>query len=125
MRAILIAAALLLAASGVQAGEDSPPTTGAPSVADMLQRKQEHQLREQLAREGRWDEIKKMDEDKARRLHEQLEKAYLKVNQQLSRSGNVDGPVSTINNACEADSLGMKKMQPAKQGNNAAGSSGY
>lgn len=125
MRPILVAAALLLAASGALAGGDNMSAPGAPSVAEMLQRKQEHQLRGQLAKEGRWDEIRQMDQDQARRLHEQQEKIYMKENGRLSRSGTVEGPVSSKVYACEADGLRVQQLKPAIQGNNAAGSSGY
>jgi len=110
MRLILLAAVLSLIAAGAQAGDDG---AGAPSVADMLQRKHEHELRAELVAQGRWDEVRKLDEESTRRLRERQEQSYDKLNQQLLRSGNVDGPVSAVVNACEPDSLRLHKLNSA------------
>ena len=110
MRLILLAAGLSLIAAGAQAGDDG---AGAPSVADMLQRKHEHEWRAELVAQGRWDEVRKLDEENARRLRERQEQSYDKLNQQLLRSGNVDGPVNAIVNACEPDSVRLRKLKNA------------
>ena len=87
---LILAAALLLAASGVQAGGEGPR---AASVAEMLQRKQEQQLREQLAREGRWKEIREIDEERVRQSQVQKKQSFTKINDDLARDGGVDTPV--------------------------------
>ena len=101
MRPILIAAALLLAAFSVPVVADSAPAPGASSVAEMLQRKQEHQLREQLAKEGRWEEIRQMDEEQAQ--HQQIQKgqALNKVNEALARKDGADTAAGGAGNLCD------------------------
>ena len=92
MGPILIAAALLLTAASVQAGGDNTPAMRANSVAELMQRKQELLLREQLAKEGRWDEIRQMDEEQARRLQAHRNQSLKKLNEELAREGPVDAP---------------------------------
>jgi Spy/CpxP family protein refolding chaperone len=112
MKRIFVATALLLAASGAAAAADMPSETGATSVAEMLQRKQEHQLCDQLAREGRWDEIRQIDEEQTKRLREQQEKRYVTVNETLSRSNYVAGPGNeTLVNECNRESMRLRKLK--------------
>ena len=67
LNATLLATISLLMTSAVQAADDAAVQT-APSVAAMLQGKQEAQLREQYVREGRLDDVRKLDEAKAQRV---------------------------------------------------------
>jgi hypothetical protein len=71
-----------------------PPVTSAGAVAEMLQRRQESQLREQLAREGRWEEVKRMDEEQLRRQLIQKRQNITRLNAELAREGKVDPTVS-------------------------------
>lgn len=93
MRPLLVAIGLLFTVEAALAGTDSPAgdTSG---VAEMLQRKQEHQLREQFAREGRWDEIREMDEEQLRRQQVQTKQTLTRMNAELAREGTVDTPVN-------------------------------
>ena len=90
---LLIAIALLFTAETTLAGPDSEPSRTS-SVAEMLQRKHEHQLREQLAKEGRWDEIRQMDEEQLRRQQVQTKQTLTKLNADLAREGTVDTAVN-------------------------------
>ena len=67
MKRLLIATGLLFIAQAPLAVADSLPPARTSSVAEMLQLKQEHQLRGQLVREGRWEEARKLDEAQQRR----------------------------------------------------------
>jgi hypothetical protein len=88
---MLIAAALVMApASGM--AEAAGANNGATSVAEMMQRKQDHQLRAQLVTEGRGNEVWQLDEDNARRMRDEKESRYTTLNRVLSRSSNVEGP---------------------------------
>jgi len=60
----------------------------------MLQRRQESQLREQLAREGRWEEVKRMDEEQLRRQLIQKRQNITRLNAELAREGKVDPTAS-------------------------------
>jgi hypothetical protein len=103
---LLIAAALAMAsASGIAATEAVGANNGATSVAEMMQRKQDHQLRAQLVTEGRGNEVWQLDEDNARRMREKTEDRYTTVNKVLSRSSNVEGPdrVTPLNERIQAN----------------------
>ena len=92
MRSLLVALVLQFTAETALAAADGPAP--ASSVAEMLQRKQEHQLREQLAKEGRWDEVRQMDEEKLRRLQVQTKQTLTKLNAELAREGTVETQVN-------------------------------
>ena len=77
---ILIAAVITLAATCALA-DGYVPETRATSVAEMLQTKQ---LREQLTREGRLDELRKLDDEKRQKLREQQELLYSKLSDQIA-----------------------------------------
>ena len=86
MRPILVAAALLFTVEALAAG------TG--SVADMLQKKQEQQVRAQLVNEGRWDEVRELDAAQLRRQQAQAKQTLSRMNTELAREGSVDTPVN-------------------------------
>ncbi len=112
--ATLIPVALSLAAAGAQGADSVTVGSGASIVADMLQRKQEAELRAQFIREGRWEDVRKLDEAKAQRLQAQREQVYLRVNEELARSGNVEEPLTHVRAlACDPDALQMKKSKQA------------
>ena len=77
----LVASALTILGTGVRAGGDLPGVR-ATSVAEMLQTKQ---LRGQLAREGRWEEIRKLDDEMRQKHREQREQLYSKLNNEISK----------------------------------------
>ena len=109
IKAACFAAALLIIAPCAQAAPDSVAVKGTSSVADMLQRKQETQLHEQLVREGRWDEVRKLDEAKAERLQAQRDRVYLRVNSELAPKGGTDGPqIDARGIECDPNDLRIK-----------------
>ena len=87
-----MATAFWLAASGVQAGGDNPSALRATSVAEMLQSRQEAQLREQLAQQGRWDEVRELDQAQAQRLAAHKKQTLTKINGQLAAVTPIDTP---------------------------------
>lgn len=91
LTAIFTAVALSLAAAGAQAIEKATAVGGASSVADMQLRKQDADLRAQLVKEGRWEEIRNMDEVTARRLQAQRDQRYIQVNEALSHNTGAEG----------------------------------
>lgn len=94
MKPILVAIALLFAFEVTAAGMDEPPAARTSSVTEMLQRKQEHQLREELVKEGRWDEVRALDEAQVRRQQVQTKQTLSRMNTELAREGSVDTPVN-------------------------------
>ncbi len=56
----------------------------------MLQLKQEHQLREQLVKEGRWNEVRDMDDAQLRRQQIETKQTLTRVNTELAREGAVE-----------------------------------
>jgi hypothetical protein len=91
---LLTGALLLLGSMNAALAATDPPVTSAGGVAEMLQRRQESQLREQLAREGRWEEVKRMDEEQLRRQLIQKRQNITRLNAELAREGKVDPTVS-------------------------------
>lgn len=110
IQSILVAAALVTAsASGMAAAEEVTANNGATSVAEMMQRKQERQSRALLGTEGRWNQVRQLDEDNASRMREQQENRYTKVNEMLGRSGSGEGPDrGLLLNECAPDKLRVK-----------------
>jgi hypothetical protein len=88
----LAATAFWLTVPSVQAGGDGTPAIRATSVAEMLQRKQETQLREQLALQGRADAVRELDQAQAKRLEEQKERTLAKINEDLAATTAVETP---------------------------------
>ena len=85
MKRLLIATGLLFIAQAPLAAADSRPPARTSSVAEMLQLKQEHQLRGQLVREGRWDEVRKLDEAQQRRQKMHTKQTLTKMNAEIAR----------------------------------------
>ena len=92
MRILLAALVLSCSCEMALAAADAPAST-APGVAEMLQRRQESQLREQLMKEGRLDEVHSMDEEQLRRQQIQKKQAITRLNSQLAREVKVDSTV--------------------------------
>jgi hypothetical protein len=106
----IVAVALLAIHSTARAEEPAPVVKVAPSVAEMLQRKQQSQLRDQLVKEGRWDEVRQMDEEQARLLHERQQKVVAHMNEDLSRAVKFDvTPTSAVVDACDKETLRMRE----------------
>ena len=93
MRNLLVALILTCSLGGALAAAE-PPSDAAPGVAEMLQRRHETQLREQFAKEGRWGEIRQMDEEQLRRQQVQKKQTITRLNAELAREGSVDTPMN-------------------------------
>jgi hypothetical protein len=92
IQSILVAAVLLTAsAPGLAATAEPAAAHGATSVAEMLQRKHEHQLRTQLVAEGRLEEVRQLDAQHATRVQDERENRYSKVNETLGHGSNAKG----------------------------------
>ena len=91
---ILVAACVLSGTCGAALAAADAPVSTVPGVAEMLQRRQESQLREQLVKEGRLDEVRRMDEEHLRRQQIQKKQAITRLNAELAREGKVE---STMN----------------------------
>jgi hypothetical protein len=91
---LLTATVLLVTAGPALADADSPQIATTSSVAEMLQRRQENQLREQLTREGRWAEVRQMDEEKLRRQQVLAKQTLTRINAELAREGTVETQVN-------------------------------
>ena len=85
-------ATLGFAVSGAQAGGENASAMRATSVAEMMQSRQEAQLREQLAQQGRWDEVREIDQAQAQRLAAHKKQTLTKFNGQLAAVTPVDSP---------------------------------
>ncbi len=94
MKPLLVAIGLLFTAQAQLAAADNLPAARTSSVAEMLQLKQEHQLREQLVREGRWDEVRRLDEAQQRRQKIHTKQTLTKMNAELARESTSDAPLS-------------------------------
>ena len=94
MRLLLVVLVLSCSVGTALAGDDSPPAAGTSSVADMLQRRQENQLREQFVQAGRWDEVRRMDDEQLRRQQVQKKQRLTRFNAELAREGTVDSPLN-------------------------------
>jgi hypothetical protein len=106
---IFFAVALSFIAAGAQATDSMSVEGGASSVANMLQRKHEAELRAQLVTAGRWDEIRKLDDATAQQLQVQREKRYQNVNEQLSHSTGVEGELIDARGLdCDSDATHVR-----------------
>ena len=109
--AAFAAAVLMFVAPCAQAAPAGATLTGASSVAEMLQRKQEAQMHEQLVRAGRWDDVQKLDDAQAQRLQAHRAQVYVRVNAELAHTGGVDGKQIDVRTLeCDADELRLKKL---------------
>ena len=95
-----VALTLSLAAAAVQATE-SP---AASSVAGMLQKKHDAQVRAQLVTESRWEEIRQLDAVTAQRAGTQRAAVYDRANKQLAHATGADAPpIDARALECESD----------------------
>ena len=92
MKPIVVATALWLMVAGAYAAGENLPGVHSTSVAEMLQSKQEAKLREQLAAQGRWDEVRELDQAQARRLEAHKKQSLTKINGKLAVSAPADTP---------------------------------
>lgn len=119
MKPLFIAIALLFALEVTAAGVDGAPATRTTSVTEMLQRKQEHQLREQLVKEGRLDEVRELDAAQLRQQQVQSKQTLTRMNTELAREGTVDTAVNGdgVTSFCAPGGaparLPMAKIKPA------------
>ena len=105
---MLVAVALSLTTAGAQAANASAGS-GASSVADMQWRKHDAELRAQLVDQGRWKEIRKMDEVTAQRLQVQHDQHYVQVNGQLAHRTGPDGqPIDARALDCDPDTMHVR-----------------
>ena len=81
MKTRILIASIVAMVSTAALADGYAPETRATSVAEMLQTKQ---LREQLAREGRLDELRQLDEEKRQKLRDQQEQRYAKLSDQIA-----------------------------------------
>lgn len=101
----ILVAALLVTLSGPAAAAPEADN-GATSVSEMMQRKHEHQMRAQLVAEGRWDQVRQMDEESAERLREKSDDRYTRTNEALGHAGKVRGADDVqIINECAPEKL--------------------
>lgn len=110
--AILVAVTLSLTVAGAQAAGGMTGSSGASSVAEMLQRKHATEVRAQFVREGRAEDIRKMDEATAQQLQAQRDHAYVRVNDQLAHKGGPEGQVIDARALdCDADAIQTRKLK--------------
>ena len=77
---------------GAQAAGENMSVPHATSVAEMLQSKEEARLREQLVKEGRWDEVRELDRAQAKRLEVHKKQSLTKINGKLAATAPSDTP---------------------------------
>ena len=99
---------ILLGMAGAAVSDDTQVSRNATSVAEMLQLRQEHQLREQLVKAGNWDEVHKLDAADAIHAQAQRERLYIQLNEQLS-SKHVD---KVLANQCDSEEITSPKPAP-------------
>jgi hypothetical protein len=79
-------------------------TTSAGSVAGMLQRKHDAELRTNLVAEGRWEEIRQLDEATLHSASAQRTSTLDRINKQLARDTGASGaPINEHALDCDAD----------------------
>ena len=123
LHAIYAAVTLLLTVAAAQAA-DSAAMQGARSVAEMLQRNNEAQLRSQYVREGRLDDVRKLDEARTQRVQARREQDFTRLNAELARNAGVDGPsIESRALVCEPEAIRTKK--PGAHADRQAQISGY
>ena len=105
-RPLVVVGAVMLfnVAVSAHAAEFTTETNAAPRVAEMLQRRQENLLREQLVKEGRMDEVRKIDEERSRQQQERQQRLVSQMNDNLARSTKSDVPgIAALLDACEKE----------------------
>jgi hypothetical protein len=103
---ILLATLLLAAAAPGLAASGEVTVNGATSVTEMMQRKQEHQFRERLVAESRWDEVRQLDAAMATQLRDEQDNRYSQSNKALNRGSQAakKGDVELLNE-CDTEKL--------------------
>ena len=102
----LFAALLLTAAVPGFAASGAVTVNGATSVSEMMQRKQEHQLRAQLVAEGRWNEVEQLDATMATQLREEKNDRYSRANDAINRGGKAVKKTDVeLSNECDTEKL--------------------
>src|SRR5438270_376840 len=100
-----IAAALTLTfAIAAQATEAAGASSSAGSVAGMLQRKHDAELRANLVAESRWEEVRQLDEATLHTANAQRTSTLDRINKQLARDTGASGaPINEHALDCDAD----------------------
>jgi hypothetical protein len=124
---IVIGATMFVITAAVAHADDySTGTKAAPRVAEMLQKRQENLLREQLLKDGRLDEVRKLDEERVRRQREQREQVVSRMNDELARNTRSDAPAnSAVIDPCDKESLRMDRLTAAQREKNLARVNAY
>ncbi len=107
---LLVAAALLTtSAPALAAAMEVTVNNSDTSVAEMMQSKQERQLRAQFVADGNWNEVRQLDEGKAARTREKQGNRYTKANEALGRTGSAKGPdQELLINECDTEKLRIR-----------------
>lgn len=113
-RTVVFSLMLMAGAAPLALADDLPTTKaqGSSGVAQMLQRRQETQLRQQLLREGRTDEIHQLDESVARRDRERKAAVVERLNQAIAQTtrGNAGSTfIDTSADACDRESSRLSR----------------
>jgi hypothetical protein len=110
--AMLVAFSLSLTVAGAQATDGTAGSSGASSVAEMLQRKQATELRAQFVREGRSEDIRKLDEASAQRLQAHRDGVYARINDQFAHKTGAQGQaIDARDIECDPDAIETKKLK--------------
>ncbi len=88
--ALLFTATTAIAATGI----DGAPVAHSTSVTEMLQNRQEHQLRARLIKEGRLDEVRRLDEEQLRRQQRHTGQTLDRINAGLAHEDAVSETVN-------------------------------
>lgn len=113
---IAATALFMLAMPIAYGGEDAgAKAKGSRSVAEMLQRRQDSQLREQLLKEGRVDEARRLDAEMARRDQESTYDTVAQLNQNLSRAARTEASTTTLGvDSCDRETLRLRQSRAAR-----------
>lgn len=114
-RPLIVAIGSLFLIEATLATADNPPVARTSSVAAMLQLKQENQLREQLAKEGRWEEVRRLDETQAQRQRLNAKQTLTRMNAEFARESTSDVPLSGDGDGSFCGPVRpMTKLEPMK-----------
>ncbi|MDB5808053.1 MAG: hypothetical protein JWN94_175 [Betaproteobacteria bacterium] len=104
MKSTLATLTALLALTFTIPAQATDEISGANSVAGMLQRKHDSELRSNLVAENRWQEIRQLDAATNQTVHAQTAGVLERFNKQLARDTGVAGaPIDARALECEAD----------------------
>lgn len=93
-RPLIVAIGFLALIEATFTVADNVPVARTSSVAEMLQLKQEHQLRAQLVKEERWDQVRQLDEAQAQRQRLKAKQTLTRMNAEFARESTSDVPLS-------------------------------